>query len=94
MRLVNRRRFLWSTGAGIGLAAIGSSRAAEKKRSQSDHQQVRHALTGPISSIGTPFRRDGEVDYPGLRKIIDGCIELRQLQEPNLRSWLATQSGN
>ena len=25
---------------------------------------------------------------------IDGCIELRRLQEPNLKTWLASQSGS
>ena len=27
-------------------------------------------------------------------EIIDGCIQLRQLQEPNLKSWLAAQGAN
>jgi 4-hydroxy-tetrahydrodipicolinate synthase len=34
-------------------------------------QRVRQALTGPIASIRTPFRRDGAIDYPGVRRMID-----------------------
>lgn len=37
--------------------------------------QVREALTGPVSSLKTPFKRDGEIDYQGLRKLIDGNLE-------------------
>ena len=36
-----------------------------------DRDEVREHLTGPISSIRTPFNRDGSVDYDGLRSVID-----------------------
>lgn len=36
-----------------------------------DRDEVRAHLTGPISSIRTPFLEDGGVDYDGLRKLID-----------------------
>ncbi len=36
-----------------------------------DRDQARAHLTGPISSIGTPFNEDGSVDYDGLRNQID-----------------------
>jgi len=39
-----------------------------------DRARVREALTGPISSIRTPFRRDGSVDHAGLRQVIDRNI--------------------
>ena len=34
-------------------------------------EEVRQALTGPIGSIRTPFRRDGTIDFDGLRNTID-----------------------
>jgi len=33
--------------------------------------RVRHALTGPVASLRTPFNRDGSVDYAGVRRQID-----------------------
>jgi len=27
--------------------------------------EIRHALSGPIASVSTPFTRDGAIDYPG-----------------------------
>jgi 4-hydroxy-tetrahydrodipicolinate synthase len=33
------------------------------------------ALSGPIASIHTPFHRDGEIDLPALRRIVDFAIE-------------------
>src|SRR6185312_14300727 len=36
--------------------------------------EIRHALSGPIASISTPFTRDGAIDYRGLRTIIDYAI--------------------
>ena len=38
-------------------------------------EEVREALTGPIASLKTPFTRDGEIDYPGLRRLIDGNLD-------------------
>ena len=40
-----------------------------------DRDEVRAHLTGPISSIATPFLEDGDVDYDGLRKQIDFVLE-------------------
>lgn len=34
----------------------------------------RHHVTGPIASIFTPFLRDGEIDYEGLRTFIEFSI--------------------
>ena len=36
--------------------------------------EVREALTGPVASLSTPFTRDGDVDYAGLRQLIDGNL--------------------
>ncbi len=36
-----------------------------------NRDEVREHLTGPISSIATPFNQDGSVDYDGLRNEID-----------------------
>ena len=37
--------------------------------------EVREALTGPVASLSTPFTQDGDVDYAGLRKLVDGNLE-------------------
>jgi 4-hydroxy-tetrahydrodipicolinate synthase len=37
-------------------------------------EKVRHALTGPIMSLNTPFNSDGSIDYPSVRRIIDFTI--------------------
>jgi 4-hydroxy-tetrahydrodipicolinate synthase len=36
--------------------------------------KVRHALTGPIMSLNTPFNSDGAIDFPSVRRIIDFTI--------------------
>jgi 4-hydroxy-tetrahydrodipicolinate synthase len=36
--------------------------------------EFRERLTGPIPSLRTPFTRDGEVDYPSLRKMVEFCL--------------------
>jgi 4-hydroxy-tetrahydrodipicolinate synthase len=33
--------------------------------------EIRHALTGPVASIPTPFLSDGEIDYTAIGKMID-----------------------
>ena len=40
-----------------------------------DRDRVREALTGPLTSISTPFNRDGSVDYDSLRRALDFNIE-------------------
>ncbi|MBT4817108.1 MAG: dihydrodipicolinate synthase family protein, partial [Lentisphaerae bacterium] len=40
-----------------------------------DHSWVRHSLTGPVSSLRTPFRPDGNIDVDGLRQQIDFNVE-------------------
>ena len=40
-----------------------------------DRDRVREALTGPLTSIATPFNRDGTVDHDGLRRTLDFNIE-------------------
>ena len=37
--------------------------------------EIREALTGPVASLTTPFTRDEEIDYQGLRKLIDGNLD-------------------
>ena len=37
--------------------------------------EVKQRLTGPISSIRTPFAKDGAVDFGALRTLIDFCID-------------------
>lgn len=37
-------------------------------------QDVRHHLTGPVMSMQTPFDSDGNVDYDGVRAVIDASL--------------------
>ena len=39
-----------------------------------DHDAVREALTGPVTSISVPFNQDGSIDYSGLRRCLDFYI--------------------
>lgn len=34
-------------------------------------EEVREALTGPVPSIRTPFKKDGDIDYMSLQNMID-----------------------
>ena len=38
-------------------------------------EEARNALTGPIMSLHTPFHADGEIDYEGVRRMIDFTID-------------------
>jgi len=39
-----------------------------------NRSEAKDIFSGPIPSIRTPFRSDGDIDFPGLAKIVDGCI--------------------
>ncbi len=39
------------------------------------HKEVRRALTGPVPSISTPFKKDGSIDYNSLCNLIDFLID-------------------
>ena len=39
-----------------------------------DRARFRHHFSGPLSSINTPFRKDGAIDYDGLRRFVDAAI--------------------
>src|SRR5665213_1733554 len=36
--------------------------------------EIRHALSGPIASVSTPFTKDGRIDFRGLGNFIDFVI--------------------
>jgi len=38
-------------------------------------EEVRQALTGPVVSLHTPFHRNGDIDYEGVRRIIDYAVD-------------------
>ncbi len=40
-----------------------------------DLEAIRYNLTGPLATIRTPFKEDGDIDYPGLRRFIDVSVE-------------------
>ena len=40
-----------------------------------NREEVRHALTGPVMSLGTPFHENGDIDYEGVRRIIDYTVD-------------------
>ena len=37
-------------------------------------EQAKKALTGPIASVSTPFKQNGEIDYEGLENIVEFII--------------------
>jgi 4-hydroxy-tetrahydrodipicolinate synthase len=39
-----------------------------------NRDEIRRHLRGPVTSIRTPFNRDGGIDYAGLRNFLDFCI--------------------
>mgnify|MGYP000467570707 CR=1 FL=1 len=39
-----------------------------------DREKFRHFLSGPIASVGTPFDRDGNIDYKALRNMVEFII--------------------
>ena len=39
-----------------------------------DHDAVREALTGPVTSVSVPFNEDDSIDYDGLRRCLDFYI--------------------
>jgi 4-hydroxy-tetrahydrodipicolinate synthase len=39
------------------------------------HTEIRDHLTGPIASIRTPFKKNGEMDFDGLRRYLDFVID-------------------
>jgi hypothetical protein len=41
-----------------------------------------------------PVARDRYVSPKHALEQIDSCVELRRLQEPNLKTWLAAQAGS
>ena len=40
-----------------------------------DMDRFRHHLSGPVASINTPFLENDGIDYDGLRRFVDFCIE-------------------
>ena len=38
-------------------------------------EEVRHALTGPVIALHTPFLKNGDIDYEGVRRIIDYTVD-------------------
>jgi len=39
------------------------------------NEEARHFLTGPVMSLRTPFDADGEIDFDGVRRIIDVSLD-------------------
>ena len=37
--------------------------------------EIRHALSGPVASVNTPFTREGAIDYRSLQNFVDFVIE-------------------
>ncbi len=78
---VQRRRFLTSSAAIASTLAFNVNRIsaqetrASRAASQGCPPEIRAALSGPWPSIRTPFKRDGEIDYSALYKLLDFLIE-------------------
>jgi len=77
---MNRRTFLRTSAT--GLIGLGTGFSSLFKPSQTrgigngpvDRATCAEFINGPISSICTPFKRDGSVSYDGLRSFIDHAI--------------------
>src|SRR5688572_9724458 len=39
-----------------------------------NRSEAKEIFSGPIPSVRTPFRRDGEIDFAGLRNVVDACV--------------------
>ena len=83
-----RQFFATSAAAGVALAAGIRAEANEPKANvptplrkrgpdgaNGCPAEVREALSGPWPSISTPFKKDGEIDEPALRRQLDFLIE-------------------
>ncbi len=79
----SRREFLKGSTVALGATAAGLAanrtvRAAGKKKAPASGlcpPEVREALSGPWPSIVTPFTKDGAIDIPSLRRVLDFVIE-------------------
>ncbi len=40
-----------------------------------DIDRLRHHLSGPVASINTPFLKQDDIDYDGLRRFVEFCID-------------------
>jgi 4-hydroxy-tetrahydrodipicolinate synthase len=84
----SRRSFLRGTtvaasaaavgGIAVGNVAFAQADADTPKRtspaSQGCPANIRRAFQGPCPSVSTPFTRRGEIDFDGLRKLLDFMI--------------------
>jgi len=72
-----RRQFVAGLAAALPLASLAQSAPAIPAKSSRPLQlngcpdEMRARLSGPMPSLKTPFTRDGDVDYAGLRRLID-----------------------
>ena len=46
-----------------------------EKHNETSREEVRRALTGAVVSLHTPFRENGDIDYEGVRRIIDYTVD-------------------
>ena len=77
-RSTSRRRFLSQLALGAVTVPLAGAPAVTPRpkssrvaRSGGCPDEMRERLTGPIPSLKTPFNRDGSIDFPGLRRLID-----------------------
>lgn len=79
-----KKSFVTSAGIALGLGLKDESSLAKTpkkldfKRSGKkiiSREEAREALTGPMMSLRTPFLANGEIDYQGIRNIIDFTID-------------------
>lgn len=51
------------------------ARPSARESYRMNRSEARDIFSGPIPSIRTPFLRDGNIDFAGLAKVVDRCIE-------------------
>src|SRR5688500_17781490 len=76
---LNRRSLLRQLAAGSAVAACSlafprSSVAASPRKRPTTLAEFKLQLRGPVLSIPTPFTKDLEVDYAGVRRMIERAL--------------------
>ena len=75
---LHRRQFLASTAlpaASMLFAGIRNSFGAEPARTRLTPAEFQHKLRGPMLSFPTCYTKDFQLDYAGMRRMIDRAIE-------------------
>ena len=70
-----KKSIIVSAGLSYNEKALSARETKRPKSKQISREEVREALTGQMMSLSTPFLVNGEIDYQGIRNIIDYTID-------------------